>query len=124
MKNITILEVMSEIEKHLWNSKDLGSIQFVVGISRGGLIPAAFIATKLNKPLLAAYIDKQDNVYFDRTDWIQGKKVLLVDDVIRTGKTINKIRALIGLSGAKEVIQYTVFNDPKGELSMPWDIYD
>lgn len=68
---------------------------FIIGISRGGLFPAAMIATQLNKPLIAAYIDKQDNVYLDRTDWIVGKKVIIVDDAVRTGKTLNKIIELV-----------------------------
>lgn len=66
----------------------LSHIDFVVGISRGGLVPAALLAAKINKPLVAAYINKQDEIFFDRIDWINDKNVLVVDDVIRSGKTL------------------------------------
>ena len=45
------------------HSTELAKVDFVVGISRGGLVPSALIATKLDKPLVAAYIDRQDRVY-------------------------------------------------------------
>jgi len=73
---------------------------FVVGISRGGLIPAVIIATSLNLPLVCAYIDKQDNVYLDRAEWLKDKNVLIVDDATRTGLTLSKIQELVDAAGA------------------------
>lgn len=107
---------------------------FIVGVSRGGLIPAAFISTLVDKPLAVAYIDKQDNVYFDRAEWIKGKKVVIVDDIVRTGKTLIKIRNLILEAGAKEVecavlgmVEGVCELDPirhwesKENIVFPWD---
>ena len=51
-------------------------------------MPAALLAAKIDKPLAAAYINKQDEIFFDRGEWIAGKNVLVVDDVIRSGKTL------------------------------------
>ena len=68
---------------------------FIIGVSRGGLIPAALIATAINKPLVTAYIDKRDEVYIDRIDWLKGKNVVVIDDIVRTGKTIKLIEDLI-----------------------------
>ena len=87
----------------------LGSVDFVIGVSRGGLIPAALIATRLNKPLVAAYIDKKDRVYLDRKEWLRGKRVLLVDDIVRTGKTFSKMRALLKKFGVREIKSFTLF---------------
>ncbi len=70
------------------NAVFLSKIDIVVGISRGGLAPAALLAARIDKPLAAAYIDKNDNIFFDRADWINGKNILVVDDVIRSGKTL------------------------------------
>lgn len=88
---------------------DFDETEFIVGISRGGLFPAMVVATALMRPFAAAYIDKEDNVYFDRRSWIGGKKILLVDDIVRTGKTMGKIRSLLFKNGAAEVKTFTPY---------------
>ena len=62
----TMQEVFDACKTMCDTFAELKEADFIIGVSRGGLIPAALIATYLNKPLIAAYIDKQDNVYFDR----------------------------------------------------------
>ena len=82
-------EVEKIIDEFIAASRDfLAGIDFVVGVSRGGLIPAAMLAAQIGKPLVAAYINKNDEIFFDRAEWIKGKKVLVVDDIIRSGKTL------------------------------------
>ena len=110
MKKLTygdVADVLGDILKNEELAKR--DVEFVVGVSRGGLFPAMVISTALVKPLVVAYIDKQDNVYFDRVEWIYGKKVLLVDDIVRTGKTMNKIKKLILASGAFSVVTLAPF---------------
>ena len=85
------------------------TIDFIVGVSRGGLIPAALIATRLDKPLIAIYIDRHDRVYLDRQEWLRGKRVLLVDDIVRSGATLGKMLALLKKSGVREVKTFTLF---------------
>jgi hypoxanthine phosphoribosyltransferase len=110
MKSVTYEDIARAVGEIIVESRgDLDRVEFVVGISRGGLFPAMVVATTLVKPLVAAYIDKQDNVYFDRGEWIAGKKVLLVDDIIRTGKTIGKIKELLLKEGAAEVKMLTPY---------------
>jgi hypoxanthine phosphoribosyltransferase len=114
--------------------KNFNDVEFIVGISRGGLFPAMVISTAMIKPLVVAYIDKEDNVYFDRAEWIESKKVLLVDDIVRTGKTIHKIKNLLLEKGATSVIALTPFylekSVPKNsdygkmvseDIEFPWD---
>jgi hypoxanthine phosphoribosyltransferase len=104
MKKVTYANVAEVLGGILRESEPvLGDIEFVVGVSRGGLFPAMVAATAMVRPLIVAYIDKQDNVYFDRTEWIRGKTVLLVDDIVRTGKTMDKIRGLLLEQGAFSV---------------------
>ena len=96
MKKVTYEEVAEILDDLLKEpGPALSEIEFVVGVSRGGLFPAMVASTALAKPLAIAYIDKQDSVYFDRTEWIFGKRVLLVDDIVRTGKTMGKIKELL-----------------------------
>lgn len=92
------------------NIKKFDEVEFVVGISRGGLFPAAYVATKLDKPLVVAYIDKKDNVFFDRSTWIKNKRILVVDDIVRTGKTLNKIVGLLKTKKPKNVKTLTIYS--------------
>lgn len=74
------------------NKEFLQKINFVVGMSRGGLVPATLLAAKIDKPLVAAYINKKDEIFFDRADWIENKNILVVDDIIRSGKTLRLLK--------------------------------
>jgi len=89
MREVAFGEIEEGINGFIGENRDfLAGIDFVVGVSRGGLIPAALLAAKIDKPLAAVYIDKNDGIFFDRGEWIAGKNVLVVDDIIRSGKTL------------------------------------
>lgn len=89
MKNVSLSEIKELIDKFFAQNRELlDGIDFVVGVARGGLVPAALLAAKIDKPLIAAYINKKDEIFFDRADWIKGKRILVVDDIIRSGKTL------------------------------------
>ncbi len=125
-QTITINELFEIVNKYLWKNKKFleKDIDFVIGVSRGGLIPAVWIATHLNKPLITAYIDKEDNVYLDRTKWIKNKNVLIIDDVIRSGKTCRKIEKIVLDCNVKKIYNFFVFEDVNNNMILPWDIYD
>ena len=123
--DIQLSNIIQTTDKYLWkNRKNLDDIDFVIGVSRGGLIPAVWIATHLNKPFVTAYIDKQDDVFVDRIEWIKGKSILLVDDVIRSGKTSYKIEQLLLSLEIKSIKKFFVYEDKLNNLKMPWDIYE
>ena len=135
------IKIINDFEKE--KKEELNKIDFVVGISRGGLIPAAWLSTKIIKPLVAAYIDKQDNVFFDRESWITDKNVLIIDDICRSGKTLYKISKLIEeKSKPKNIKIFTIYDVPSlrkkeyeeylnnklkpgkklnEDINMPWD---
>ncbi len=112
---------------------ELAEFDLIIGVSRGGLIPATLIATKLDKLLLAAYIDRENNVYLDKPEWVKGKKVLLVDDICRSGLTLSKIKNLVESAHPKLIKTYTLFCLTKSafrpdfttpieeDLKLPWD---
>jgi len=86
-------EVEKIIGDFVEGNKDfLEKIDFVIGVSRGGLAPAALLAAKIDKPLAAAYINKNDEIFFDRAKWIEDKNILAVDDIIRSGKTLRLLK--------------------------------
>ncbi len=95
---------------------ELAEFDLIIGVSRGGLIPATIIATKLDKLLLATYIDQENNVYLDKPEWVKGKKVLLVDDICRSGLTLSKIKNHIESARPKLIKTYTVFCLTKSAL--------
>lgn len=73
----------------------------IVGIARGGLIPAAIIAREMNIRLIdtlciASYDhDKQGAVQILKTVAGDGRDLLLIDDLVDTGITANIARELL-----------------------------
>jgi len=120
------------------NEQFLANIDFVVGVSRGGLVPAALLAAKIDKPLAAAYIDRSDGIFFDRSDWLKGKNVLVVDDIIRSGRTLWLVgRHLEGQTKPASIAFFALFRvvsllddnykipslatDVREDIIFPWD---
>jgi hypoxanthine phosphoribosyltransferase len=70
---------------------------YIIGLKRGGLVPAVYLSHKLNVPMLVADIthelSKGDNL-----DWHDdilpeippGSNILIVDDIIDSGYTLQK----------------------------------
>lgn len=90
--------------------KDAGHhFDYIGGISRGGLIPAARLSYMLNKPLVPIIWSLNDpHNLNDPCSWLgeevfKGKRVLLVDDIVDNGDTISSLI---------EVWQTAVKDDP------------
>jgi len=88
----------------------------IVAIANGGIIPAALLNQRLNLEihlLKLSLRDKYQQQMFDQPQLLEpisfdfeGKRILLVEDRIKTGTTINYARKL--LSKAKEVKTFAV----------------
>jgi len=70
---------------------------YVVGITRGGLIPANLISQYLEAPMHALKVSLRDDEQCETNAWMaedafQGRKILIVDDINDSGATINWIR--------------------------------
>lgn len=68
----------------------------IVGIARGGLIPAVVLSHKLNIPMTSlswSVVDalEQESIAWLAEDIDAGQRVLLVDDIIDGGRTITEI---------------------------------
>ena len=133
---ITVQRALSTI--NFLNKKykeEIEAVDIVVGMSRGGLVPAVHFSTKADKPLIVMYIDRSDNFYLDRIEWIKDKHVLFVDDVCRSGKTMKGAMKKIKEFGAKTVMSMTLYNvtsiekkttpdfsrDIIEDVEFPWD---
>jgi xanthine phosphoribosyltransferase len=100
-----------------WRLTDAGPFEAIVAITRGGLVPAAIVARELNLRLIETVCvtsygtetlshgpetrqgelrvlkDVADSV--SRIGSGQGDRVLIVDDLVDTGKTAQIVRALL-----------------------------
>ena len=80
---------------------------FVIGIGRGGLVPAVYISHRLNLPMLS--IDHSSKVPGFADELLgkvaekstDGTKLLFIDDINDTGGTIDYIRQLLADDGCE-----------------------
>ena len=92
-----------------WRLHEAGPFEAIVAITRGGLVPAAIVARELNVRLIetvcvASYQDYRNQGELKVLKGIapevtamraQGKGVLIVDDLVDTGKTARVVRDLL-----------------------------
>lgn len=100
MVSVTIPEILEQVRKTRFPELDL-----IVAIGRGGIMPAALIARELNRDMQIIWLNFRDDEHnpqheepilkkeFNKN--IKGKKILLVDDVTRSGKTLEKAKQLL-----------------------------
>jgi hypoxanthine phosphoribosyltransferase len=79
---------------------DKYKFDYIIGIARGGLIPATVLAYRLKKPILLIEWSYRDsgirNISSEVYEIIQSKKVLLVDDILDSGQTVKELSKHIG----------------------------
>ena len=71
---------------------------YLVGIVRGGSVPAVYLSHKLKIPVVMVAWNTRDNTEFgtDSVTWIpedllDGKRVIIVDDIVDGGQTIKEL---------------------------------
>jgi hypoxanthine phosphoribosyltransferase len=95
----------------------------IIGIARGGLIPARILSDLLETPELATiqiefYIDiaqtkQEPTLKQSLTTQITNKKTLLVDDISDTGKSLQLAKNHLTQQGAKEIKTVTLYAKPQ-----------
>ncbi len=120
---------------HRLKQMELPEIDVVIGIGSGGIPPATFVAFHLNAELLVMtlnYRDEKNNPRFDKPkvlfqpEWdLQGKKILLVDDVSVSGKTMETARNqlkeyTVKTLAMKGKADYVLFPEIKDCVKWPW----
>lgn len=78
----------------------------IIGLSRGGLVPAVRLSHRLGVPLRCLHYNTRDHVSESSASLVlkeikfiidmvkSGKRVLLVDDIVDSGKTVSAIKQL------------------------------
>ena len=69
---------------------------YVVGLTRGGLVPAVMISHYFNIPCETLKVNLRDHADTESNCWMaedafEGKRILIVDDINDTGATLNWI---------------------------------
>jgi hypoxanthine phosphoribosyltransferase len=114
----------------------LPEYDLVIGIGTGGIVPASLIAFHLNTELRVVvlnYRDENNTPLYEDPQVIslaedlkqQGKKILLVDDVSVSGKTLQKAREMFGEFDVntltmKGKADYVLFPEIKECVRWPW----
>jgi hypoxanthine phosphoribosyltransferase len=109
----------------------------IIGITRGGVVPARLLSTYLDvKKMHCISVAKQDekrSVVTEITEDISGKKVLLVEDMLETGRSLGVVKAYLEGKGAevKTACLYTMpiseinpdyfLKEVDSVLEFPWD---
>ena len=97
-----------------WEGMEKYSPDLVVGIARGGVILAAAAAFRLGVPLetMSASLYNDEKPAREKSSEpaigrvgsaVAGKKILLVDDVSNTGRTMGAVKKALLSAGASEV---------------------
>jgi hypoxanthine phosphoribosyltransferase len=112
-------------------------VDVVVGIATGGTVPAAIVAHQLQVPMYLVHLNFRDEANTPRYErpltlaglyvsLAAGTRILLVDDVAVSGKTIEEARKT--LSGIvhtfvlKGKADYVLFPDIRTCVAWPWKI--
>ncbi len=115
---------------------EFSEFDVVIGIGSGGVPAATMVAYHLNTELLVMtlnYRDEQNKPRYElpkvlhKPEWdLTGKRILLVDDVSVSGKTMNAALELLpGLNvktcAMKGVADYVLFPEIKDCVKWPWN---
>ena len=131
-------KLWSDIENQIKAMQFNEQFDLIVAIANGGIIPAALLQQKLKIPVELLKISFRDTthkplydapqlitpIHFD----ISGKKILLVEDRVKTGATLGYAKQLLSNAAVVKTFavngsaDYPLFNE--NCFSFPWIIKD
>ncbi|MBW2979792.1 phosphoribosyltransferase [Candidatus Woesearchaeota archaeon] len=127
MKKLTKKQITDKVKKI-----DFPNFDLIIAINRGGLNPAKILAKHLKLKIKTIHINYRDETHAPKyknpklikTIKIKNKKILLVDDVSRTGKTLRTAKKLLKENKVKTFVingkaDYSLYNC-KECFKFPW----
>jgi len=91
--------------------------EVVLGVVNGGVFLGGALAGSFQAEFVPVKIDKRSGLPAERLPSLAGKKVLAVDDVTVSGKTLSRAKGLAEKAGAAEVRTCALVVRPKGSHS-------
>lgn len=89
----SINQLADDIEVTMSREED--EYDYIVGVTRGGLIPAVFLSHILGIPMVAINWSTRDSgikcIGNDTIQLLMGKRVLIVEDIVDSGKTLSEL---------------------------------
>jgi xanthine phosphoribosyltransferase len=84
-------EILRQLQRDAWMP------DYVVGLTRGGLVPANLISQYLEVPMETLKVSLRDSEHAESNLWMsedayEGKRILIVDDINDSGATLNWIK--------------------------------
>jgi hypoxanthine phosphoribosyltransferase len=86
-------EILRQLQRDAWRP------DYVIGLTRGGLVPANLISQYLEVPMECLKVSLRDNSsepehnLWMAQDAYEGKRILIVDDINDSGATLNWIKS-------------------------------
>ena len=82
-------EILRQLQHDAWRP------DYVVGLTRGGLVPANLISQYLDVPMECLKVSLRDGANPESNLWMsedafEGKRILIVDDINDSGATLNQ----------------------------------
>lgn len=106
---VTYYDLLQDIKENIDKIFNF-NIKKIVGIPRSGIIPSQIIGSKINVPVLSLtefFHGLNNDEFSHRKIKKENGKILILDDSIRSGKTMNRVRELL-IDYDKESLLYGV----------------
>jgi uncharacterized protein len=107
-----------EVKKRLEEITFKESFDLIVAVANGGILPAALLNQRLGLDIQLLKLNLRDAMQQQRYEKpvllekisfdIQGKNILLVEDRVKTGTTLNFAKELLLKEGAKTIKTFAV----------------
>ncbi len=114
-----IAEIMSDIIMEEMEKREF-DVDAIVGILINGIPLATFIAEEMNVEMIIyrPHPKREEGAFSSNYAHVQGKRVVLVDDVLSTGETMRKAIEDVKNEGGEPVLAVVLVN------KTPWDEVD
>ncbi|MDP2750305.1 MAG: phosphoribosyltransferase [Nanoarchaeota archaeon] len=127
MEELTFSQILGKIKDAKLETDNFDT---VIGIGRGGIVPGSLIANYLKTDFAVLWLNFRDDSHCPRHEKpklvkdfdmdLTGRKVLVVDDVSKSGATLTKAKEILKAKNASK-IKTLVVNGPKNKTDYPLD---
>jgi orotate phosphoribosyltransferase len=119
-------KAMAEVVQRLAGERKAGRLDFdlVVGPAMGGILPAFVVGKALGLPAIFTERDDEQKMSIRRGFELRpGQKILIVEDVVTTGKSSGECARALEAAGG-EVVALACVVDRRGEgVEVEWPIF-